>query len=123
MSNAIERVSQDLRFALRGLRKNLGFALLAILVLALGTGANTAIFSIFHAVLLRPLPFHDPDRVMLVFEKIPKRGINRSDLSAANFFDIQQRNHSFNAIAIFSGRGFALTGDQAAEQVPGALVS
>ncbi len=88
-SNTIEKISQDLRFALRGLRKNPGFAMMAILVLALGTGANTAIFSIFHAVLLRPLSFHDPDRVMFIFEKIPKRGVNRSDLSAANFFDLQ----------------------------------
>jgi putative ABC transport system permease protein len=118
-----ERFGQDLRFALRALRKSPGFTLVAVMVLALGTGANTAIFSIFHAVLLRPLPFHDPDRVMLVFEKIPRRGVNRSDLCAANFFDLQQRNHSFASMAILSGRGFALTGDGSPEQVPGALVS
>jgi putative ABC transport system permease protein len=119
----MENVSQDLRFALRGLRKNPGFALVAILVLALGAGANTAIFSIFRAVLLRPLPFHDPDRVMLVTEKIPRRGVIRSDLCAANFLDLQRQNHSFSVMAILSGRGFALTGDAAAELVPGALVS
>jgi predicted permease len=60
---------------------------------------------------------------MLVFEKIPRRGVNRSDLCAANFFDLQQRNQSFEAMAILSGRGFALTGDASPEQVPGALVS
>lgn len=73
-------ILQNLRFASRALRKSPGFTLVAVMVLALGTGANTAIFSIFHAVLLRPLPFHGPDRVMLVFEKIPRRGVNRSDL-------------------------------------------
>jgi putative ABC transport system permease protein len=121
--NTIEKINQDVRFALRGLRKNPGFALVAILVLALGTGANTAIFSIFQAVLLRPLPFKDPDRVMLVTEKIPRRGVNRSDLSAANFFNLQQRSHNFDALAMLSGRGFTLTENDAAEQVPGALVS
>jgi putative ABC transport system permease protein len=121
--NWIERFGHDLRFALRGLRKSPSFTLVAIVVLALGTGANTAIFSIVHAVLLRPLPFHDPDRVMLLSEKIPKRGINRSDLCAANFFDLQQRNQSFTVMAIHSGRGFALTGDASPEQVAGALVS
>ncbi len=123
MMDGIGRLTQDLRFAVRGLRKSPGFAAVAILVLALGTGANTAIFSIFHAVLLRPLPFHDPDRVMLVTEKIPSRGVNRSDLCAANFYDLQQRNQSFVAMAILSGRSFTLTGEAAAERISGALVS
>src|SRR5258708_1046057 len=114
---------QDLRFALRGFRKNPAFMLLAIAVLALGTGANTAIFSVFDAVLLRPLPFSDPDRVMLVYEKIPIRGIDRSNLCAANFFDLRQRSKTFIAMAALSGRGFALTGDASAEQLSGALVS
>src|SRR6267142_5840251 len=109
--NWIERFGHDLRFALRGLRKSPSFTLVAVMVLALGTGANTAIFSIVHAVLLRPLPFHDPGRVMLVFEKIPKRGVNRSDLCAANFFDLQQRSRSFADMAILSGSSFAVTGD------------
>ncbi len=120
--NRIDTFTQDLRFAFRVLRKSPGFAA-AILVLALGTGANTAIFSIFHAVLLRPLSFHDPDRVMVVTEKIPSRGVNRVDLCAANFYDIQQRNQSFVAMAMHSGRSFTLTGDDSAERIYGALVS
>ena len=106
---------QDLRFALRAFRKSPAFMLLAIAVLALGTGANTAIFSVFDAVLLRPLPFQDPDRVMLVYEKIPKRGIDRSNLCAANFFDLRQRSQTFVALAALSGTGFALTGDTSPE--------
>ena len=121
--NWIETLGYDLRFALRALRKSPGFTLVVIAVLALGTGANAAIFSIVNAVLLRPLPFHDPDRVMLVFEKIPKRGVNRSDLCAANFFDLQQRNRSFVEMAILSGSSFALTGDAPPEQIAGARVS
>ena len=79
----VDTVIQDIRYGLRTLRKTPVFTAVAILVLALGTGANTAIFSIFHAVLLRPLPFHDLDRVMLVTEKIPGRGVNGTYLSPA----------------------------------------
>jgi putative ABC transport system permease protein len=122
-SNWIEALWRDLHLAARGLRKSPSFALVAIMVLALGTGANTAVFSIVRAILLRPLPFHDPDQVMLLYETIPKRGVNRSNLSAANFFDLQQRSRSFTGTALMSGRGFAVTGDASPEQVSGALVS
>src|SRR5258708_37124719 len=97
--------------------------LLRMGVVAWGPGQNTAIFSVFDAVLLRPLPFSDPDRVMLVYEKMPKRGIDRSDLCAANFFDLRQRSKTFTAMAALSGRGFTLTGDDSPEQLSGALVS
>jgi putative ABC transport system permease protein len=119
----IESFMQDLRFALRAFRRSPAFMLLAIGVLALGTGANTAIFSVFDAVLLRPLPFQDPGRVMLVYETIPKRGIDRSNLCAANFSDLRQRSQTFTAMAALSGSGFALTGDTAPEQLSGALVT
>src|SRR5262245_35388998 len=119
----IESLGQDLRFAIRGLRKNPGFTLVAIVVLALGTGANTAIYSVLHVVMLRPLPFHEPEPLMLVSEEIPSRGVNRSDLCAANFFDLRQRTQTFASMAILSGRGFTLASDDAVEQVSGALVS
>lgn len=119
----IANVGSDVRFALRGLRNSPSFSVVAITVLALGIGANTAIFSIVYAVLLRPLPFREPGRVMMVFEKIPERGVDRANLCAANFVDLQQQNRSFSDTAIFSGRGFALTGDASPEQVAGALVS
>ena len=104
----IESFRQDLRFALRAFRKSPAFMLLAIVVLALGTGANTAIFSVFDAVLLRPLSFQDPDRVMLVYEKIPKRGIDRSDLCTANFLDLSQRSQTFATMAALSGKSSCL---------------
>jgi putative ABC transport system permease protein len=116
-------IGHDIRFGSRVLRKNPASTLLAVLVLALGTGANTAVFSIFHAVLFRPLPFPDPDRVMFIFEKIPQRGVNRSDLCAANYFDVRQRTRTFEGLSLLSGRSFAVAGDLPAEQIPGALVS
>jgi putative ABC transport system permease protein len=63
-------------------------------------GANTAIFSIVNAVLLRPLPFRDPNQVMFVWEKIPKRGIDRVNLCPANFLDLQEKNQSFATMAM-----------------------
>ncbi len=119
----VESFVLDMRYALRTLRKSPGFVLTAIAVLALGTGANTAVFSVVRAVLLRPLPFRDPGQVMLLYEQIPKRGVTRSNLSAANFFDLRQQNRSFAGMALMSGRGFAVTGGTSPEQVPGAFVS
>src|SRR5260221_2812759 len=119
----VESFVLDMRYALRTLRKSPGFVLTAITVLALGTGANTAVFSVVRAVLLRPLPFRDPGQVMLLYEQIPKRGGTRSNLSAANFFDLRQQNRSFAGMALMSGRGFAVTGGTSHEQVPGAFES
>ncbi len=119
----VANIGSDVRFALRGLRKSPSFAVVAIAVLAVGIGANTAIFSIVHAVLLRPLAFREPDRVMMLFEKIPERGVDRAPLCAANFVDLQQRNRSFSDTAVFLDKGFALTGDASPEQIAGALVS
>jgi hypothetical protein len=111
--NCTETVSQDLRFAARGLRKSPGFTLTAVMILALGTGANTAIFSIVNAVLLRPLPFRDPHQVMLVWEKIPKRGIDRVNLCPANFLDLRERNRSFATVAAASVEGRVALGPRA----------
>ena len=69
--------AQDLRYALRQLRKSLGFTVVAIFIIALGIGATTAIFSVVYGVLLRPLPYSDPDRIIAIFEVIP-RGIEPS---------------------------------------------
>ncbi|HEV3486629.1 MAG TPA: hypothetical protein VG106_14555, partial [Vicinamibacterales bacterium] len=69
MARTLESLAQDLRFGARALRRNPGFALVAILTLALGIGANAAIFSVVHAVLLRPLPWQDPDRAVMIWSR------------------------------------------------------
>lgn len=93
-------IAQDVRYALRQLHKRLGFTAVAVITLALGVGASTAIFSVVYGVLLRPLPYSDPNRIMAVFEVTPKGEWNR--LADPNFDDFRDQNHSFEAIAKYS---------------------
>ena len=90
---------QDLRFAARVLAKSPGFTALAIAVLALGIGANSAIFSVVDAVLLRPLPFGRPDRLVMLWERSPANPHNRT--APLNFLDWHDHNTAFEAIAAF----------------------
>jgi putative ABC transport system permease protein len=116
----------DLRFALRSLRRSPGFALSAILVLALGIGANTAIFSIVNAVLLRPLPYDDPSRLVMLFHIPPAKsfpGIALFALSPANFLDWQAQSTSFESMAIVGGRRFMLGGKDQPEAFTAARVA
>ncbi|SPF41752.1 conserved membrane hypothetical protein [Candidatus Sulfotelmatobacter kueseliae] len=92
---------QDLRYALRQLRKRPGLTAVLVLTLALGIGATTAIFSVVYGVLLRPLPYTDPNRIMAIFEITTKGTWNR--LADPNFDDFRDQNHSFQAIAKYSG--------------------
>jgi putative ABC transport system permease protein len=119
---------QDMRYGLRNLAQNPGFAVMAVATLALGIGANTTIFSVIDNVLLKPLPFPDAARLMLVFETFGKGPDNWNIVSAPNFWDFQRQSHSFESMAIFdsAGRGYNLsaTGDNHdAEQVSGLRVS
>src|SRR4029078_11812229 len=103
----------DVRYALRTLRRTPSFALAVVAVLALGIGANTAIFSILNAVLLRPMPFVEPERIVRLFHVPPPAtfpGIPRFALSPANFYDWQRDARSFEAMALYRGRSFTLTG-------------
>jgi hypothetical protein len=86
---------QDLRFAARMLRKSPGFTAIAVLTLALGIGVNTAIFSIVESVLLRPLSFHDSDRLFAVWTKAKEQGADRAGTSMPEFEDYQSQSHSF----------------------------
>jgi len=120
------RAIQDLKYGLRVLRKNPGFSIVAVLVLALGIGANTAIFSVVNAVLLRPLPFEDPSRIVHVWHVPPPKqfpGMTRFSVSAANYTDWQRENHVFDKMAIFSGASMNLTGGGKPEFVRAASVS
>jgi predicted permease len=115
----------DVRYSLRVLAKAPFFALAVVAVLALGIGANTATFSILNAVLLRPLPFREPDRLVRLFHTPPQAafpGVTRFALSSANFFDWQRDARSFEAMAQYRGRPFTLTGGDEPRAVVAAAV-
>src|SRR3954454_2130493 len=117
---------QDLRYALRVLRKSPGFALAAVIVLALGIGANTAIFSVVNAVLLRPLPFQQADQLVQIWHVPPPKsfpGLTRFSVSAANYIDWEKQNHVFESMAIYSGQGFNITSGDQTENILAAGVS
>src|ERR1700688_795810 len=88
----------DLRYGLRSLRKNPGFTLAAVGTLALGIGSNTAIFSTMNAVLLRSLPYANPDRLVVLWEKRAQEGTRTNAISPADYLDWRAGNHSFEAL-------------------------
>src|SRR6201990_962446 len=112
---------QDIRYALRQLLKSPGFALVAVMTLALGIGANTAIFSVVNAVLLRPLPFERPEELVRVFGKNARRNSFSRPHSYLNFSDMRAQNQTFEALAAYSGASSALSGPDAPEQITGAV--
>jgi putative ABC transport system permease protein len=119
-----DEMFQDLRFSLRMLLKNPGFTLVAMLTLAVGIGANTAIFSVVNAVLLRPLPYQDPDRLAMLWTDDPKHNIHEEGVSYPNFLDWRSQNKLFTDMAICSrGNPVVLTGGDEPERVMGDLVS
>jgi MacB-like protein len=103
-----EILRHDVRYAGRSLRASPGFTLTAILVIALGVGANTAAFSLADFVLLRPLPFHEPDRLVDLWESTP--GYPRMEFSPANYRDMKAMTHSFAAMGAYSDRTMNLVG-------------
>jgi len=117
----LEEFMQDIRFGLRMLGKNPGLALVAILTLALGIGANTAIFSLVNAVMLRPPPFPESQRLVFVSEK--SRHMDDMSVSYPNLLDWQQQNQVLEGIAGFDGQSFNLTGRERPQRVEGYSVS
>lgn len=114
---------QDIRYAARALRKSPGFTAVAIITLALGVGANTAIFTIVNAVMLRPFAFADSDRLVRIWESNPERGWPTFSASHPNFLDWRAQAKSVEGLAATTGASFALTSNQGAEIVRGASVS
>src|SRR5438552_10858743 len=109
-SNLLSDLWQDLRYGLRMLAKNRGFAAVAVIALALGIGANSAIFSVVNTVLLRPLPYKNPERLMMVWEENSKQGFPRDTPSPANFLDWRDQNHAFESMAALVEISFNHTG-------------
>ncbi len=112
---------EDLRYGFRILRKSPCFTIVAVLTMALGIGANTALFSVVNGVLLNPLPYPQPEQLVTLHESKPN--FERGSVSFPNFLDWQKDNHTFSALAIGRSYGFNLTGLGDAEQVTGELVS
>ena len=108
---------QDLRYAVRMLRKNVGMTTVILASLAIGIGANSAIFSVVDALLLRPLPYPHPDRLAAVWLHSPGIGILRDWPSPGEYIDLQNQNHSFDQMAIAQSRTFILTGREQPERV------
>ena len=113
----------DLRFAIRLLLKRPAFSAIIITTLALGIGANTAIFSAFNAIMLRPLPYHDPESIATVWDSFPKLGVKKIGVTYANFADLKERSHVFDPLALYaagSTTAFNLTGLAGPERVQAA---
>src|SRR5215467_209456 len=105
------------RYALRTLRKNLGLTLVIVASLAIGIGANSAIFSVVNALLLHPLPYPNPDGLAAVWLHSPGIGIFRDWPSPGQYIDLQNENHSFEEMSISQLSGFVLTGRDQPELV------
>jgi predicted permease len=112
---------QDVRYGVRTLRKSPGFAVIAILTLAIGIGANTALFSVVNGVLLNPLPYPQPDRLVALYSRTNE--FNKFSISYPNFLDWSRQNHSFSSLAVFRGETFTMTGIGEPERLDANMVS
>lgn len=113
----------DVKFAFRQLLKNPGFTTVAVLTLALGIGANTAIFSFLNAILLQPLPYGEPDRVVQLWSRNVAKGVPRFGISLPNFQDWKQQSQTFEALAYYRHRDVRLTETDRPEEIASARVS
>ncbi|HKG60298.1 MAG TPA: ABC transporter permease [Pyrinomonadaceae bacterium] len=113
----------DIRYAMRNLLRRPTFTLIAVVTLALGIGANTAIFSAINALLLKPLPFPDLDRVVAVWDKLPSRGVLHNEVTVANYLDWQSQTQSFEQLALYRWWSANLTGIDPPERIQGFLVT
>lgn len=119
----METLIKDVRFAVRSFLKRPGFLVIAVATLALGIGATTAMFTVVNSVLLRPLQFPEPDRIVLLYGINPRQGITRSNMSMPDIVDWQKQSSSFEQIAGFVSGGLFLTAGDETERVRGSGVS
>lgn len=119
-----EDMFQDIRYGVRMLLKNPGFTLVAVLTLGLGIGANTAIFSVVNAVLLRPLPFAQPERLMMVWNNgVQAAGGDRTPLAVADLLDLRSQNRTFESVDAFQGSFYNYNGGETPERIRGVRVT
>jgi putative ABC transport system permease protein len=119
----MQTLIQDLRFGARMLLKEPGFTLIAVITLALGVGANTTIFSVVNAVLLRPLPYQNPEQLALIWGKLPAHVSGNVGASAPEFADYRDQNLVFSSVAAYTSSSFNLSGVGEPERIVGTFVS
>src|SRR5215472_5781397 len=119
----MELLFNDVRYAIRSIIQRPGFAAIAVATLALGIGANSAIFSTIHALLLNPLPFAQQDRVVAIWDKNPSRGVEHNEVAMANYLDWRAQSHSFEQLALERWWSTNLTASDTPERVQGFLVT
>ena len=119
----METLLQDVRYGLRMIWKNPGFTFVAVMALALGIGANTAIFSVVNAVVLRPLPYRDSNNLVVIWGNLNRPGLEEIVQSAPEYVDLRARNRAFDEVAAYDTQGFNLTGLDEPERVQGAVVT
>ncbi len=119
----MEKLLSDARYAIRNLLRRPAFTLIAVVTLALGIGANTAIFSAVHALLLKPLPIPELDRVVAIWEKLPARGVLHNEVTVANYLDLKAQNQTFEQLALYRWWSPNLTGVEPPERLQGFLVT
>jgi putative ABC transport system permease protein len=119
----MEALFKDIRYGFTSLRKHPSFSIIVIVVLAVGIGANSSVFSIVNGVLLRPLPYQDSDRLVVVWGNYLKLNIERLNAKAAEYEDYRAQNQIFEQVAAFDIQGFSLTGEEQAERLVGGRVT
>ncbi|MFL6234150.1 MAG: ABC transporter permease, partial [Thermoanaerobaculia bacterium] len=120
----MEALLQDLRFAVRMLFKSPGFAAIAVICIAIGIGANTSIFSVVNAILIRPFPYADPDHIVAVHETQKKNDVDRAGLSDLDYRDLREQvTAPFSETAAYTQRSITFSGDGDPERVEGASIS
>jgi putative ABC transport system permease protein len=122
-SERMTTLMADLRYGARAMARNPAFTAIAVLTLALGIGANAAIFSVVRSVLLRPLPFPEPDRLVQLWESRRDRGWDRSSFTHANFWDVRDLNRSFSAVGAITWGSITLAGRESPERLDLAYVT
>src|SRR5689334_811274 len=120
--NPMDAFLQDVRYAVRTLRKSPTFTIIAVVCLAVGIATNTTLFSCFDAIVLRPFPFTDPDRLVALWDFNPKNG-NRDGVSYLNYLDWRDQSRSFSGIAAYSGRSVAITEGTEPARLDGQLIT
>src|SRR5579872_5209788 len=113
----MQQFLRDIRYAARALRKSAGLTTVIVISLAIGIGANTAIFSVVNALLLRPLPYPDPDRLAVLWLRSPGINIPQDWPSPGQYIDVRTENHSFDEMSISQGRTGTLEGLEQPERV------